>query len=699
MSDMKQRANKRKRVSKTKVSPRKRTRLYEDISLPKTITNNKSYKVTIHDLGSGSIIKPGQYYIRTGFKSAINIRDNVFHNEIHDPVSDGENPIYEIKVAGKIISNKKYELASSKEKEQYHRLVKNAEDPIVAKNKLYAEGIFMTPYDAACAASRYQSNGKFKGGSCISAAAFFGYNCPDIQNYYESQQKKKPQRSGKNPIAEIKKQRAVMVSQRKELQKEIQKSLEIERKKLEQMSLEVEEGKRFLEQIKKERIKIKSPKKKKECPKPPPKKKECPPKKECPKPQQPPPKKKKECPKTPPKKKKCEHGYCQSNRCIYCKCPENPWAYQKFPKLRYLSLCSGIGGFELAILRVFPDAKCLGYSEVDKDALSVYQHHFPSHKHLGNIAQIDFTVFKNQVDLLVSGPCNESKELIRAIDECQPRFIIVENAKQPGQYCKPIFLDMSQFSAQHKKCQFWTNFPVSQQPTLSLDNTPQLKDKLLPLNIFRGEHPGLTEKDVESVRKNQDKCHDSNHEKSKHLTHLHMPINTALIDRRGILPVYRRLMPVECERLQGYPDRWTINLPKSDRYGILGDNTTQVDTVTYICKALYAHITKDLPIPKNKKRRKQKSKQLTAEQKKEKDRKHWQRKKLTAEHIIKERRVCFCKKLLDSNTAKFVLNTEGRKNKTRRQFLQLSSAKAMRQKQHMYDIVCKDCYRQGINTF
>jgi len=33
--------------------------------------------------------------------------------------------------------------------------------------------------------------------------------------------------------------------------------------------------------------------------------------------------------------------------------------------MKYISLFSGIGGFEQAIHEVFPDAECLGYSEID----------------------------------------------------------------------------------------------------------------------------------------------------------------------------------------------------------------------------------------------------------------------------------------------------------------------------------------------
>jgi len=53
--------------------------------------------------------------------------------------------------------------------------------------------------------------------------------------------------------------------------------------------------------------------------------------------------------------------------------------------MKYLSLFSGIGGFEIGISNVYPDAICVGFSEVDKHAIQVYTHHFPEHENLGDI--------------------------------------------------------------------------------------------------------------------------------------------------------------------------------------------------------------------------------------------------------------------------------------------------------------------------
>lgn len=76
--------------------------------------------------------------------------------------------------------------------------------------------------------------------------------------------------------------------------------------------------------------------------------------------------------------------------------------------MKYISLFSGIGGFEQGIHSVFPDAECLGYSEIDKHAIKIYSQHFSSHKNLGDITKIEEKDIKKlgKCDLVVGGfPC------------------------------------------------------------------------------------------------------------------------------------------------------------------------------------------------------------------------------------------------------------------------------------------------------
>ena len=48
----------------------------------------------------------------------------------------------------------------------------------------------------------------------------------------------------------------------------------------------------------------------------------------------------------------------------------------------------------------------------------------------------------------------------------------------------------------------------------------------------------------------------------------------------------RRLTPIECERLQGFPDGWTDHLSDTQRYKQMG-NAITVDVAEAIFRSLY----------------------------------------------------------------------------------------------------------------
>lgn len=90
--------------------------------------------------------------------------------------------------------------------------------------------------------------------------------------------------------------------------------------------------------------------------------------------------------------------------------------------MKYISLFSGIGGFEVGIQnsKYGKDFECIGYSEIDKYALSIYEKHFPEHKYLGDVTKID-TKDLPDFDLLVGGfPCFTGETLITTIDGLKP---------------------------------------------------------------------------------------------------------------------------------------------------------------------------------------------------------------------------------------------------------------------------------------
>src|SRR3990167_3393030 len=69
--------------------------------------------------------------------------------------------------------------------------------------------------------------------------------------------------------------------------------------------------------------------------------------------------------------------------------------------MKYFSTFSGIGGFELGIGN---RGGCIGYSEIDKYAIQIYEKHF-NHKNYGDITTINASDLPD-FDLLIGGfPC------------------------------------------------------------------------------------------------------------------------------------------------------------------------------------------------------------------------------------------------------------------------------------------------------
>lgn len=111
--------------------------------------------------------------------------------------------------------------------------------------------------------------------------------------------------------------------------------------------------------------------------------------------------------------------------------------------MKYLSLFSGIGGFELGIGE---RGECIGFSEIDKHAIKTYQKNFPNHKNYGDITKIN-TEDLPDFELLVGGfPCQSFSiagkrggfadtrgtlffEIARIIKQKQPRLLLLENVK------------------------------------------------------------------------------------------------------------------------------------------------------------------------------------------------------------------------------------------------------------------------------
>lgn len=110
--------------------------------------------------------------------------------------------------------------------------------------------------------------------------------------------------------------------------------------------------------------------------------------------------------------------------------------------MTHLGLFEGIGGFSLAVK--WAGGKTLAWCEWNEFGQKVLKYHFPEAEGYGDITKTDFRKYANKVDLLTGGfPCQPFSmagkrkgtdderylwhEMLRAIQEVKPRFVIAEN--------------------------------------------------------------------------------------------------------------------------------------------------------------------------------------------------------------------------------------------------------------------------------
>ena len=113
---------------------------------------------------------------------------------------------------------------------------------------------------------------------------------------------------------------------------------------------------------------------------------------------------------------------------------------------KVFSMFSGIGGFEMGLLMSEKEVQFVGYSEVDKYAIEVFEKQFKGIKNYGNATTIDETKLPN-FDLLVGGfPCqafsvagklrgfNDTRgtlffDVARILKHKKPKHFILENVR------------------------------------------------------------------------------------------------------------------------------------------------------------------------------------------------------------------------------------------------------------------------------
>ena len=308
--------------------------------------------------------------------------------------------------------------------------------------------------------------------------------------------------------------------------------------------------------------------------------------------------------------------------------------------INVLSLFDGMSCGRIALNKL--DIPCRYYaSEVDKYAIKVSLANYPDTIQLGDVTQVywkDQNLHKHlqpKIDLLIGGsPCqgfsfagkhlnfqdDRSKlffEYVRLLNEVKPKYFLLENVRMKkesediiSQYLgvSPISINSSTLSAQNRQRLYWTNIPVSQPEDKGIKLKDILEDGVvdrdkshcLDANYWKG---GNLKSYFEKHRRqlvfsSNGLCHvgDADIKGNDTIRRVYHPNGKAptLTTMQGGHREpkvftddlkWRKLTPIECERLQTVPDNYTNHVSNTQRYKMLGNGMT-VDVIAHILKGM-----------------------------------------------------------------------------------------------------------------
>ena len=292
--------------------------------------------------------------------------------------------------------------------------------------------------------------------------------------------------------------------------------------------------------------------------------------------------------------------------------------------MKYLSLFSGIGGFELGI---GPEHECIGYSEIDKYAIQIYQKQFPKHKNYGDITKINERELPD-FDFLCGGfPCQSFSiagkrggfadtrgtlffDIARILKHKQPKLFLLENVKgllshDEGRTFTTIIstLDELGYDLQWQVLNSKSWVPQNRERIFIIGNLRgKSRPKIFPFSTDNSFTKGAREEKRKAVAHTlRAKLGGPDFENS-YLIDLKSPMSDT---RRGMISrenftktldhdcaqgigyenSIRQLTPLECERLQGFPDNWMEGISVTQRKKCLG-NAVTVNVIKAIMEKL-----------------------------------------------------------------------------------------------------------------
>ena len=293
--------------------------------------------------------------------------------------------------------------------------------------------------------------------------------------------------------------------------------------------------------------------------------------------------------------------------------------------MNVLSLFDGLSCGMFALDRAGIPVKQYFACEIEKSAMEVSKANYPDIIQLSDVTKVKGLDLP-KIDLVIGGsPCQgfsfagkglnfddpRSKlffEYVRLIEECKPKFFLLENVKMKRCHeqiitdtlkVEPILINSSLFTAHDRKRLYWTNIPVAKLPNdqgVTIQDILEEADESLYLKSSYADRYIPTKNYVKNSSKScvigklspyqGDRVFDV---EAKASSLSASGGNNGgggcniIIDPKN--EKLRRLSVSECEKLQGLPVGATAMVKAGAAYKALGNGWT-VDTIAHIFKGI-----------------------------------------------------------------------------------------------------------------
>ena len=305
--------------------------------------------------------------------------------------------------------------------------------------------------------------------------------------------------------------------------------------------------------------------------------------------------------------------------------------------MKFFDLFCGVGGFRLGM-----EANgnvCIGSCEIDKYARQTYAKNFGHEPEYTDVREIDPGKLEDFDCLCAGFPCQAFSiagkrrgfddtrgtlffEIMRIAREKQPSILFLENVKgllshDKGETFRTIIESMDELG-----------YDVEWQVLDSANWVPQHRERIFIIGHLRGKsrsqvfspHDTFQDQDDRNTNKSQENISatlTTKQDRYPNAGFIVEPVSTlnkdtyrgngrrmksdnedsftiTTLDRHGIRldGKYRFFTPLECERLQGFPDGWTEGVSDIQRYKQMG-NAVTATVVEYIAQLLTPKPTND----------------------------------------------------------------------------------------------------------